>query len=45
MVLILQNLFQEPNMKKISDFEDKINKVDKKIPNVSSLVKKNRFQF
>ena len=26
------------------DFEDKINKVDKKIPDVSSLVKKNRFQ-
>ena len=43
MVLILQNLFQEPNMKKISDFEDKINKVDKKIPNVSSLVKKTDF--
>ena len=26
-----------------SDFEDKINKVDKKIPDVSDLVKKNRF--
>ena len=26
-----------------SDFEDKINEVDKKIPDVSSLVKKNRF--
>ena len=26
-----------------SDFEDKINKIDKKIPDVSSLVKKNRF--
>ena len=28
-----------------SDFEDKISKVDKKIPDVSGLVKKNRFQF
>ena len=28
-----------------SDFEDKITKVDKKIPDVSGLVKKNRFQF
>ena len=28
-----------------SDFEDKINKVDKNIPNVSGLVKKTRFQF
>ena len=26
-----------------SNFEDKINKVDKKIPDVSGLVKKNRF--
>ena len=26
-----------------SDFEDKINKIDKKIPDISSLVKKNRF--
>ena len=26
-----------------SDFEDKINKIDKKIPDVSGLVKKNRF--
>ena len=26
-----------------SDLEDKINKIDKKIPDVSSLVKKNRF--
>ena len=28
-----------------SDFEDKIGKVDKNIPDVSDLVKKNRFQF
>ena len=28
-----------------SDFEDKINKVEKKVPDVSDLVKKNRFQF
>ena len=27
-----------------SDFEGKINKVDKKMPGVSGLVKKNRFQ-
>ena len=26
-----------------SDFEDKISKIDKKIPDVSDLVKKNRF--
>ena len=26
-----------------SDFEDKINKIDKKISDISSLVKKNRF--
>ena len=28
-----------------SDFEDKISKINKKIPDVSSLVKKNRLQF
>ena len=29
--------------KDCSDFEDKINKVGKKIPDVSGLIKKNRF--
>ena len=28
-----------------SDFEDKINKIDKKIPDISSLVKKSRLQY
>ena len=28
-----------------SDFEDKINKIEEKIPDISSLVKKNRFQY
>ena len=44
MVLIVQNLFQEPNMKKNgSDLEKKTSDVDKKLPDISGLVK-NRFQ-
>ena len=40
MVLILQILFERSKNEKFgSDFEDKINKVKKKIPNVSDLVK------
>ena len=46
MVLIIQNLSQGLSTKKMADpsFEDKIHKIDKKkIPDVTNLVKKNRF--
>ena len=42
--MILQILLKKNKYEKDgSDFEDKINKVDKKIPDVSSLVKKTDF--
>ena len=37
-MLIIQVLFQE--LKDGSDFQDKINKIEKKIPDISDLVKK-----
>ena len=41
---MLQNLLKKNKYEKDgSDFEDKISKIDKKIPNVSSLVKKADF--
>ena len=44
--MILQILFKKSKYEKDgSDFEDKINKVDKKIPDVSSLFKKTDFNL
>ena len=42
--MILQILLKRNKHEKVgSDFEDKINKIDKKIPDISSLVKKTNF--
>ena len=38
-ILLKKNKYEKDG----TDFEDKINKIDKKIPDVTSLVKKNRF--
>ena len=43
-ILILQILLKKNKYEKdVSDFEDKINKIDKKILDISSLVKKTDF--
>ena len=44
LIILILNFFKKNKSEKVgSDFEDKINKIDKKIPDVTSLVKKNRF--
>ena len=41
--MTLQILLKTKYGKDGTDFEDKINKIDKKIPDVTSVFKKNRF--